>query len=121
GSDQVFAGLEIDARFSADGTVDLSEQGGGNLDEGDATQITGGDETREVTDDTAAECDDEGLAFQAMRGEFVETLFHELHALGFFTGGNRHRDGFEAGIFYRFKRGSEKAAGDVGIGNDGAT
>ena len=52
-ADEVFAGGEIDAGFAADGAIDLGEEGGGDLDEGDAAHVDGGEEAGDVADDAA--------------------------------------------------------------------
>ena len=49
----------------------MSEQRRGDLHEGDSAKVGGGNEPGEVTDDTAAEGDDERLALKPMLGEGV--------------------------------------------------
>jgi hypothetical protein len=71
GADEVLSGGEVDAGFASYGAIDLGEEGGGYLDEGDSAEVGGGDESGEVTDDAPAQGHDEGAAFQAMGGEVV--------------------------------------------------
>ena len=52
GPDEVLAGGQVDGDLAADAAVDLGEQGGGDLDQGDAAGVGGGDEADEVADDS---------------------------------------------------------------------
>lgn len=69
GADEVFPGGEVDACFATDGAVYLGENGGGDLNEGDATVVDGGDESGEVADDASAEGDEEGVPVYALLGK----------------------------------------------------
>jgi len=100
-ADEVFAGEEIDAGFAANGGVDLAEEGGGDLEDGDAAEEDGGEETGDVGNDAAAEADDEAGA--------VGAVSHHLFGEGF--------DLAEA--FFVFAAGEEQdvpgAAGESGL------
>jgi hypothetical protein len=61
GADQVLAARGVDACFATNARIDLGQQGGGELYEGQAAQCRGGGEAREVADDTAAQRDDGGV------------------------------------------------------------
>ena len=58
GTKKVFAALEVDAGFAADGGVHLSEESGGDLNDGDAAHEDGGEKAADVSADAAAEGDD---------------------------------------------------------------
>ena len=58
GTEEVFAALEVDAGFAADGGVHLSEESGGDLNDGDAAHEDGGEKAADVSADAAAEGDD---------------------------------------------------------------
>ncbi len=57
-ADQVLAAWVVDARLAADGGVDLRQQRGGQLDDGQAAQQRRRREAAEVADDAAAERDE---------------------------------------------------------------
>ena len=59
GTDEIFAGLEIHANLTSHGRIDLREQCRGDLHEGNATQVSRRDKTREIAHHAAAERDDE--------------------------------------------------------------
>lgn len=61
-ADHVFAERVVDAGFAAHGGIDLAEQGGGDLDEGDAALVGGGGKTGQIADYAAAEGEDGGVA-----------------------------------------------------------
>ena len=61
-ADHVFAEWVVDAGFAAHGGIDLTEQGGGDLDEGDAALVGGGGKTGQIADYAAAEGEDGGVA-----------------------------------------------------------
>ncbi len=87
GADEVFAGGEVDAGFAADGGVDLGEEGGGDLDVGDAAHVDGGEEAGDVADDAASEGEQEGVAVGAVLGELLGEGFDGGEAFVFFAGG----------------------------------
>ena len=61
-ADHVFAEQVVDAGFAAHGGIDLAEQGGGDLDEGDAALVGGGSKAGQIADYAAAEGEDDGAA-----------------------------------------------------------
>ena len=87
GSDEVFAGEEVDAGFSADGGVYLGEEGGGDLDVADAAHVDGGEEAGDVADDASAEGDEEGVAVGPGEGELLGEGLDGGHAFEAFAGG----------------------------------
>ncbi len=64
-ADEIFAFGEVDAGFAADGGVDLSDKGGGDLDERDAAEAGGSHESGYVTYDAATNGDEERVAIDA--------------------------------------------------------
>ena len=89
GADEVFAGGQVDGDFAADAAVDLGEQGGGDLDEGDAAGVGGGDEADEVADTPSTEGDEGFAAFGALGGEPVVDAGGDLKGLAFLAGTDR--------------------------------
>lgn len=69
-ADAVFELKKIDAQLSADGGVQLGQQGGGDLDEADAALEGGCAEAAHVADHAAAEVDQQRVA--------AGLLFHQL-------------------------------------------
>ena len=97
GADQVLAGFEIDADFAADRAVHLRQQGGGHLHERDAAQINRGDKSGQIAHDAAAQGDDEGFAFQAVRGQLVAGGLDHFEALGSFAMRHANQPRFKSG------------------------
>ena len=119
-TDEIFAGFQVHAHFSADRTVHLRKQGGGYLHEGNAAQISGGHKAGEIADDSAAERHNERFAFQPMRGKLVVTGLNRFEALDGFAGGHNDKDRMETGFGEGAFGGVAESGGDVGIGNNGA-
>jgi len=65
GADEVLAFGEVDAGLAADGAINLSDERGGDVDEGDAAQVAGGDKAGDVADHSAADGDEKGAAVGA--------------------------------------------------------
>ena len=61
-ANHVLAKRVVDAGFAAHGGIDLAEQGGGDLDEGDAALVGGGGKAGQIADYAAAEGEDGGTA-----------------------------------------------------------
>ena len=80
-ADEIFSGGEVDAGLAADGGVDLSEEGGGDLHVADAAHVDGGEEAGDVADDSAAEGDEEGVAVGSGEGELLGEGFDAGEAL----------------------------------------
>src|SRR5436190_14946750 len=97
-ADEILARLQIDAHFSTDRTVHLSQQSRGRLHKRNSAQISCGNETREIAHDTSAQGDDKTLSLEPMLREAVIAELHALHTLGPFTRGNRHQDRSKAGL-----------------------
>ena len=62
----------IDAGLAADGGIDLGQQGGGDLDEGDAALVAGGGKAGHVADHAAAQGDQGAVPTEAAPQEAVE-------------------------------------------------
>ena len=104
-ADEVLARLEVHADFAADGAVHLREQRGRHLHERQAAQVGRRHETRQIAHHAAAERDDEGLAFQPLRGQLVVARLDGLQALGGFARGDGDQRGSEAGFRQGLLRG----------------
>ncbi len=121
GADEIFCGSKVDTDFAADGAVDLGQQGGGDLNKTDASEIGGGDEAGQVAHDSAPKGDDEGLAIQPVVRQFLVTAINNREA---FRGFSR-RDDDEARMEILCAEGAKDAVGvvrgDTGIRNDGAS
>jgi hypothetical protein len=68
----VLRGGQVDARLATVGRVDLGDQGGGRLDQGNAALVGGGAEPRQVTDDAPAEGQHAVVAPGARRCQLAE-------------------------------------------------
>ena len=64
-AEEIFAGSDVDAGLSAEGAVDLREQGGGDADVADAAHVGGGEEACHVAEDAAPEREEDGVAIGA--------------------------------------------------------
>src|ERR1019366_1218792 len=83
-ADQVLARDEVGTGLAADRSVDLGEEGGGDLNYGNAAHEDGGKETAEIGDDAAADGDDEAGTVGAALGHLIGKGLHVGHALGVF-------------------------------------
>ncbi len=73
GTDQVFSRRQIDPDFRAQSAVDLSDEGGRDLDEVHSSLVGCGHESGRVSHNASAECYDPVLATQTVsRKSFVE-------------------------------------------------
>ena len=79
--------------LSADGGIDLGEQGGRHLDQAHPAPDDAGGEPGEVADDPAAERDDEVAAFEAGGEELAAEGFEAREGFGGFAGGDRYGRG----------------------------
>ena len=61
-ANHVLAKRVVDAGFAAHGGIDLAEQGGGDLDEGDTALVGGCGKAGQIADYAAAKCEDGGAA-----------------------------------------------------------
>ncbi len=86
GADQVFPVRRINAGFTAHAGVDLGEQGGWNLDKGQAAQRGCGGKARQITNHAAAQRDDCRMAVDFLRQQFVNDICPGLQAFGGFAG-----------------------------------
>jgi hypothetical protein len=102
GADEVFAFRKIDTGFAADGAVDLGDDGGGNLDEGDPAKVRGGDKADNIADDAATNGDEEGFAVGAGANEFAGEGFDRAEIFGGF------------GVVEEMDLGGREAAADFG-------
>src|SRR6185369_5505882 len=119
GADQVFSLGMVDAGLSTYAGVDLGQKRGGNLDEGDAAQVTGGGKAGHVADHAAAQRHDEGAAVQ---GGVDQRVVDQVQGGGVLEGlavRKRHREHTVAG---RRQRGAYPfviEGGYGGVGDNG--
>lgn len=95
GADEIFAFGEIDAGFAADGAIDLGEKSGGDMDESDAAEVSGGDEAGDIADNATAEGDEERVAVGAGANEAAGDGFDGREIFGGLT--VVEEDGVDAG------------------------
>src|SRR5579864_6646333 len=81
GAYKILAGLEVNSDFAADRTVHLCQERCRDLNKRDSAKVSCRNETGEISDHTAPKGDDEGLAFQALRGQLVVAECNGLEAL----------------------------------------
>ena len=98
-SDEVLALRFVDPGLSADGAVDLCDNGGGNVDVGDAAVKDGGHEARKVTDHSAAQGHHEGSPVVMMLDQGPGKKLDLVHALGGLTGRDEVHTDFVAREF----------------------
>ena len=112
GADEVLADGVIDARLAADGGIDHTEQAGGDVGEGNATQDGGGGKAAQVGDDAAAKTDEEIAALDALAEEPVVDGGDGRQGLVLLAGGNGHAGGLETARAQRVEgRSSEEGTG----------
>ena len=91
-------GAEVDAGLAADGRVDLGEQRGRDLEDGDAAVPGGGEEPGEVADHAPADGDDEVAAGERQLGAHLPQLARGSPAvLGDLAVADEVADDLEAG------------------------
>ena len=71
-ADHVFAEWMIDRSFAADRRINLSQQGGRDLDERRAALKHRCGKAGEITDDAATQCNQRGLALRAVRQQGIK-------------------------------------------------
>ena len=86
-ADQVLAADEVHAGLAADRGVHLGEQGGRDLEHGNAAHEDGGQEAGHVVDDAAAESDHHARAVGAALHHLLGKLLHGRQALLVFAAG----------------------------------
>ncbi len=90
----------------------------GTCTNGDAAQISRGDEAGQIANHSAAERDDERFPFQPMRGELVVTALNRFEALGGFARWNGDGHGPKPRLHHRSFGGFAVMARNVLIRND---
>ena len=112
-ADEVLADDVVDAGLATDGGINHAEEAGGNVDEGDTAQGSGGCEPAQVGDDAAAEADEEVAAFDALAQEPVVDGGDSREGLVLLAGGDGHALGAEASGTERV----EGSGGEEGTGS----
>ena len=74
-ADEIFPALEVDSGFAADGGIDLREKGGGDLHEADSAHVDAGEESGDVSDDSAAQGDEHGVAVGLELDQLLGEIF----------------------------------------------
>ena len=80
-ADEILSRRQIDAGFSADRRVDLREQCGRNLDDGDTAQVNGRGKSSEIADHAATERQHEIVSFEAIFVEEFDCFFKDRERL----------------------------------------
>ena len=78
----------VDSGFSSDRTVDLSQQGGGNLSEGNAAQKGCRGKACHIADDSAAQGDQPAAAVEALLDQAIVNRFQGGEVLELFPVGD---------------------------------
>ena len=121
GPDEIFAAGGVDAGLAADGTIDLGDDGGGNLNAGNAAVVNGGSESREVANHAAAESHEHGGSVEPHRDHGVADFRGLLEGFGGLSSGDRDADGFEPCLTKRGFDGLGVEGTNIRIGDKGAT
>src|SRR6266852_2880512 len=79
-ADEIFSLRQIHAGLAADGAVNLCDYGCWNVDERNATQVTGGDKASEVTDDASAYGYEKRFAVRTRPHQRAAKRFDRAHA-----------------------------------------
>src|SRR2546425_5179865 len=82
GADQVLASRMIDRRLAPHRGIDLREERGRHLDEGDTALVDGGGEAGEIADDTATERDDKAITTEARGEQSIDHAVERSPGLG---------------------------------------
>ena len=96
--DQIFATGGIDTCFSTNRAVHLRNDGGGNLNVGNAPVIDGGRKTCQVPDNSTAEGHEERGAVQTGFDHGIADESNLCEGLRRLAGGNRDAQGLESGL-----------------------
>ena len=121
GPDEIFAAGSVDAGLAADGTIDLGDDGGGDLNAGNAAVVNGGSESREVADHAAAESHEHGGSVEPRLNHGVADFRGLLEGFGGLSSGNGDTDGLEPSLTKRGLDGLGVEWADIRVGDKGAT
>ena len=116
GADEVFALRVVHPGFAADGGIHLRQQGGRDLQAGDAALVAGSGKACNVANDAAAEGDDEAVAVIARFNQRIEDARPGGKGFVGFAIGQAHGDAVFVGKC-RFERG-EVVRGDGIVADD---
>ena len=116
-SGEVLSGLQIHARLAADRTVDLCDDGRGDLDERDTPLVDRGDETGEIADHPATQGNDERTPIESGTGHTVEQGFGRGEAFRRFPGADGQKHRIKSGTAQRCEHRVAVQAGDVLVGD----
>ena len=116
GADEVFALRVVHPGFAADGGIHLRQQGGRDLQAGDAALVAGSGKACNVANDAAAKGDDEAVAVIACFNQRIEDARPGGKCFVGFAIGQAHGDAVFVGKC-RFERG-EVVRGDGIVADD---
>ena len=88
GTDQVFAGAQVDPGFASDGGIHLRQHGGGNLHQFEAAHVERCQQTGHVANDAASESHDHGISVCAQAAQLLGQLFYRGQLLVAFAIGH---------------------------------
>ncbi len=89
-TNQILARLGIDPGLATNGTIDLRQQSGRDLNEIKTTQQRRRNKPGKIANDTATEGNDQGGPFDPHRQNLFDDVFEHGKAFGLFT--RRHDD-----------------------------
>lgn len=118
-ADEVFSFGCIYSGFAANRRVNLGHDGGGNLNEGDASIENGSDKASQITGDSSTEGDDKGSPIVSGLNEVAAESFGFGKGFGCFAGWKFMRGCFVPGLSQGSFHGGQIMRGHIGIGDDG--
>ena len=120
GAQQVFSRSRVDAGLSADRAVNHGQEGGGDLDMGNAAIINGSHKSGNVADDPPAQTDDKGRAIQPRCDHAIADSADLLETFRVLARGNCNEDRRETGCLEIMTKIIAEKVHDVFIGNNRA-
>ncbi len=97
GSKQVLAGAQVHTGLAANGSVQLSLHGGGNLHDIDASHIKRSQQTSHITHHAAAERYDHGISICTQSSQLLRQLLNRSQPLMTFAIAHLYQSRFETG------------------------
>ena len=118
---QIFSPGGVDSRLSANRTVHLRNDGGGNLNIGNAPVINGSGKTSQVSDDSSAKRDEEGGAVETGFDHGVADESQLGNRLRGLACGNRYEQRLKASLGERKLDRLSVKRSDIRVGHHHAT
>ena len=97
GAGQVLAGGQVHGRLASHGSVNLGQERGRAVNDGDASLEQGSRQAAQVAHRPAAEGDEQAVALQAGRGQEVQGRLQSSHCLALLAGRQRENGSLHQG------------------------